>query len=1091
MTALKFNKVKTLPTSGYNVGDVFFVSSEKKIYIRTASGWEKYVGDITTEDIVDGAVTEAKIADGSITGDKFSPGLTLYMNKQFNYLKQVQVKYGEDPSAEIKSFAQRDNKTALYVKLSNGLLVPANTNGETVSGLYSYGNTVRKVLFDGTNWSDVEIQNDIIDTAHIKDRAVTRAKLELGSVGSGQLDQDSVNSYSIQQGAVKNSHIYSGAVNSEKLAKGARKPIIFTPDTTEVDEETYQKLLSDDVDVVFKTSEDNICVLTYKVERETSYALYFTCFSVEGESDNDNVYLYGYEVTITKDSHHTCNVIENFSNDFSSFLTQTGFLHKNTLSRILKEIDLTGTDEAERKAKLDQFETDWKALTGASDLTGARFVGKVTISGVGKSCLFTHQTVGVYDYIGFVYSIDSADRINILKVGLEVDSENVYVNYEKVVDYSHLEAITIKAGNTTTDKADNIAAIRAYVNNLKALGVDTTKGYMIPVKLDSGSLDGFVSYHSDTADYPWSGLLIRPGGTGKFMGINKDGLVVLIPDILTRGEQIDLTTTSKLIVGAINEVNSLAGTAKSTADTANSNATSAKTAVDGLAENVSTSKITFAAPWGDSVVEVDKTNNNGINLSYSGTLALPVHGIATPHNDNDAVNKKYVDDNLPNMEMYAKIGTTNGGINGIGFTTLFIGEYGNYAYLEKSEIIEDPNEPTGESITGIQMRGAGWQKRRFTGITHTINDTDAANKSYVDTKVATKQDKLISGTNIKTVNYQSLLGSGNITVGSDVSSNGDNTFTGNNIFETYAEFKQGMFVHNENLNQSYYLAINTDGKFWISNTDDADVEVTGVDTPTQDNAAANKKYVDDKVAAAGGGSAPVLIDIDEITGSAGDTISVDIFNTMANAANAKTPVFGYYKLVESTRSTYEIIPLSIKLISNTSSIGTLAAQYIRNSAYNSVVLRKLSDTECNILTAVSRTFALDTSVDKSSTRGIQSSAVWKEIHSEPITFNTATSGVTTLSSTSKHKILCYADSGTQQYNLPTSPVDGETFMFLKVKSGHTIIIQSGTGNANVYDCSSGNSVISKTVASSTRRKITVTYSSSAAKWFLMADDFLS
>ena len=43
---------------------------------------------------------------------------------------------------------------------------------------------------------------------------------------------------------------------------------------------------------------------------------------------------------------------------------------------ILKEIDLTGTD-AQRKAKLTQFETDWKALTGASDLTGARFVGKV------------------------------------------------------------------------------------------------------------------------------------------------------------------------------------------------------------------------------------------------------------------------------------------------------------------------------------------------------------------------------------------------------------------------------------------------------------------------------------------------------------------------------------------------------------------------------------------------------------------------------------------------------------------------------------------------------------------------------------------
>lgn len=45
MTALKFNKVNTLPTSGYNEGDVYFVKSEKKIYVRTATGWEDYSGD--------------------------------------------------------------------------------------------------------------------------------------------------------------------------------------------------------------------------------------------------------------------------------------------------------------------------------------------------------------------------------------------------------------------------------------------------------------------------------------------------------------------------------------------------------------------------------------------------------------------------------------------------------------------------------------------------------------------------------------------------------------------------------------------------------------------------------------------------------------------------------------------------------------------------------------------------------------------------------------------------------------------------------------------------------------------------------------
>lgn len=160
-------------------------------------------GAVTTDKIKDGAVTETKIADGSITGDKFSPGLTLFMNQQFGYLKQVQIQYGEDPSAAIKSFAQRDNKTALYIKLTNGLLVPANTNGETASGLYSYGNTVRKVLFDGTNWSDVEIQNDIIDTAHIKDGAVDTTKLADSSVTTPKIADDAVTTKKLQQWVIR------------------------------------------------------------------------------------------------------------------------------------------------------------------------------------------------------------------------------------------------------------------------------------------------------------------------------------------------------------------------------------------------------------------------------------------------------------------------------------------------------------------------------------------------------------------------------------------------------------------------------------------------------------------------------------------------------------------------------------------------------------------------------------------------------------------------------------------------------------------------------------------------------------------------
>jgi hypothetical protein len=50
------------------------------------------------------------------------------------------------------------------------------------------------------------------------------------------------------------------------------------------------------------------------------------------------------------------------------------------------------------------------------------------------------------------------------------------------------------------------------------------------------------------------------------------------------------------------------------------------------------------------------------------------------------------------------------------------------------------------------------------GLDTPTNNDDAANKSYVDTQVATKQAKLVSGTNIKTINNESILGSGNISI---------------------------------------------------------------------------------------------------------------------------------------------------------------------------------------------------------------------------------------------------------------------------------------------------------------------------------------
>lgn len=68
------------------------------------------------------------------------------------------------------------------------------------------------------------------------------------------------------------------------------------------------------------------------------------------------------------------------------------------------------------------------------------------------------------------------------------------------------------------------------------------------------------------------------------------------------------------------------------------------------------------------------------------------------------------------------------------------------SYTEKGSLEIDDN---GTSITGI--------------VTPTTSDM-AANKDYVDTELGNKQDTLVSGTNIKTINNTSVLGSGNISL---------------------------------------------------------------------------------------------------------------------------------------------------------------------------------------------------------------------------------------------------------------------------------------------------------------------------------------
>lgn len=489
----------------------------------------------------------------------------------------------------------------------------------------------------------------------------TKTWEEFGDEGSYLLKTAAEETYLKKAaGEVKTANLADNAVTSAKLDKGARNPIILTEDTTEVDEETYLKLIDDGVDVVFKDGfEDAIYEL---VERDLAGDDTFTLTFISFFIGDTSTYFAMRKVDIEwGEAPHKVTITKPYSGRLDKFLEDTlGFLPKNKLTPVLQEIDLTGTD-AERKAKLDQFETDWKALTGASDLSnsGVRFVGrcatddgtditgvlsydnagtyvgifgalgwtpyKVEVSTNGSiyiTPLFSHlEAITIYTYNtpehmqanlaniaayeanlqafgvdmskgfnipvmvqgdnwgGYISSIGSgfyvgfyrddtsgsyAFRIN--ADGLFMDyalalSEDVNNKVDKSLNAKSLEAITIKTDNSTA----NVAAIKAYVDNLKALGVDTTKGYEIPILYNSGS-KGFIGYNPNAAS-SFNGYAVTPEGNLHTLTMNattgalsnKILATTAITDALSANKQpktdAALKTTSKTVTGAINEVN--------------------------------------------------------------------------------------------------------------------------------------------------------------------------------------------------------------------------------------------------------------------------------------------------------------------------------------------------------------------------------------------------------------------------------------------------------------------------------------------------------------------------------------------------------
>nr|DAM99121.1 MAG TPA: hypothetical protein [Caudoviricetes sp.] len=448
-----------------------------------------------------------------------------------------------------ESNAQNVKNIADYIEKAKAAGV-ANVNGMAVTCLidndYSGVGYLYRAPDDSFLVLGIITYDDVSDTTVFAVSDGTYLESELVNKEA----DNQVTSHMLANGAVTTSKLADNAVTSAKLAQGVRNTIVITKDTTTIPDGLFAQLNSPSriVDIVFKDSEGNIYPLYNTMFIDGSYKFTFAqplslVKKAKHSYESDTISYKYYKFIINNGGSITTQgpCTDTLENYMSKYLTLKGYPNKSTLSPVLQEIDLTGTD-AERKAKLDQFETDWKALTGGNTMQGARFVGVLgenegtldddalnSTGLLGGTTLFTYNHGDPSYYKGiayggaegkspFIISIDTTNgsfeviplfnMYGASSFGISVDAVGGYSSYKLQTETDNSLATTskqivgaINEVNTlakgvkafgaielkASDNATNKATLTAYLKILTDAGVSITNGYSVPVRITGNS----------------------------------------------------------------------------------------------------------------------------------------------------------------------------------------------------------------------------------------------------------------------------------------------------------------------------------------------------------------------------------------------------------------------------------------------------------------------------------------------------------------------------------------------------------------------------------------------------------------------------
>lgn len=310
------------------------------------------------------------------------------------------------------------------------------------------------------------------------------------------------------------------------------------------------------------------------------------------------------------------DIVMYYADEVTTKQEVSGKVDKTALFPILQEVDLTGT-RTEIKVKIDQFENNWKTLTGASNLNGARFIGKVSIDSNITYGIFTRNNYGRYvgvcqignslgddEFIPYTIWIEYGSNDAVLHIDKSGSITEITMNGESkgtlgVVDLGTVltehqalktingEAITGSGNIVISGGASDIFPLGTEMNPLviNVYGVTDGSEQLISIqnriaevaKTNIGSNGLYVSITEDENNY-YNGRL-QVNGYAQYGILSKIGVhnshtpsedfnkMFMFFRSSVDGRSLDisylnpqdktdnsLTTTDKTIVGAINEI---------------------------------------------------------------------------------------------------------------------------------------------------------------------------------------------------------------------------------------------------------------------------------------------------------------------------------------------------------------------------------------------------------------------------------------------------------------------------------------------------------------------------------------------------------